>query len=45
MMDLDDKEQNAILKYASAKPYGFLFVRMDKPKALKYYSNFDLIKI
>ena len=45
MMDLDEKEQNAILKYAWSKPYGFLFIRMDKPKALKYYSNFDLIKL
>jgi GTPase SAR1 family protein len=45
MMDLDDKEQDAILKYAWSKPYGFLFIRMDKPKTMKYYSNFDLIKI
>jgi hypothetical protein len=45
MMDLDEKEQNAILKYAWSKPYGFLFIRMDKPKTMKYYSNFDLIKI
>jgi hypothetical protein len=45
MMDLDEKEQDAILKYAWSKPYGFLFIRMDKPKTMKYYSNFDLIKI
>jgi len=45
MMDLDEKEQNAILKYAWSKPYGFLFIRMDKPKTMKYYSNFDLIKL
>jgi GTPase SAR1 family protein len=45
MMDLDDKEQDAILKYAWSKPYGFLFIRMDKPKTMKYYSNFDLIKL
>jgi len=43
MMDLDEKEQNAILKYAWSKPYGFLFIRMDKMKSMKYYSNFDRI--
>jgi GTPase SAR1 family protein len=45
MMDLNPKQQDEILKYAWSKPYGFLFIRMDKPKALKYYSNFDSIKL
>ena len=44
MCDISPEEQDMIIKYAWSKPYNFIFIRMDKPKSLKYYSGFDLFK-
>ena len=42
MADISPHEQDMIINYAWSKPYNFIFIRLDKPKSLKYYSGFDL---
>ena len=44
MADISPQEQDMIINYAWSKPYNFIFIRLDKPKSLKYYSGFDLFK-
>jgi GTPase SAR1 family protein len=45
MTDLNPEQQDAVLKLAWDRPYGFLFVDVYAPRDRRYFANFDLIEV
>jgi len=41
--DLNKVEQDELLDMAWSKPYGFLYIKINKPRDEKYYINFDKV--
>ena len=44
MSDFDEKKAREVLKFAWEGTHSFLLIKATKPKAERYYKNFDLIK-